>query len=167
MYLLPFAERLLWFSSALSSFPGQVPTHEVSSAAEGNVPAVTPTSAIICCAESMPSPGTSASRITASWWGFIASAIRLFSLAICSSSNCCRSSWSASICRCMGCDLPVKASTSCSLVHFNRSSPSNASLSASVSPLARAWRIRRPLDPNKSVTSADSLIRISSRRHSI
>jgi hypothetical protein len=25
-YLFPFAERLLWFSSALSSFPGQVPT---------------------------------------------------------------------------------------------------------------------------------------------
>jgi hypothetical protein len=34
MYLLPFAERLLEFSSALSSFPGQVPAQEVSSAAE-------------------------------------------------------------------------------------------------------------------------------------
>jgi hypothetical protein len=43
MYLLPFAERLLEFSSALSSFPGQVPTQEVNSAAEENVLAVTPT----------------------------------------------------------------------------------------------------------------------------
>jgi spore coat protein U-like protein len=66
MYLLPFAERLLEFSSALSSFPGQVPTQEVNSAAEGNVLAVTPTSAMICCAESMPKPGTYASRITVS-----------------------------------------------------------------------------------------------------
>jgi hypothetical protein len=48
MYLLPFAERLLEFSSALSSFPGQVPTQEVNSAAEENVLAVTPTSAITC-----------------------------------------------------------------------------------------------------------------------
>ncbi len=41
-YSLPLAERLLWFSSALSSFPGQVPTQEVNSAAEGNVLACTP-----------------------------------------------------------------------------------------------------------------------------
>ena len=66
MYLLPFAERLLEFSSALSSFPGQVPTQEVNSAAEENVLAVTPTSAITCCAESMPRPGISAKRITVS-----------------------------------------------------------------------------------------------------
>jgi len=33
MYLLPFAERLLEFSSALSWFPGQVPTQEVFFAA--------------------------------------------------------------------------------------------------------------------------------------
>jgi hypothetical protein len=58
-YLFPLAERLLWFSSALSSFPGQVPTQEVNSAAEENVLASTPTSAIICCAESTPNPGTS------------------------------------------------------------------------------------------------------------
>jgi hypothetical protein len=45
MYLLPFAERLLEFSSAPSSFPGQVPTQEVNSAAEENLLAVTPTSA--------------------------------------------------------------------------------------------------------------------------
>ena len=51
MYLLPFAERLLEFSSALSSLPGQVPTQEVNSAAEENVLAVTPTSAMICCAD--------------------------------------------------------------------------------------------------------------------
>ena len=36
-YLFPFAERLLWFCSALSSFPGQVPTQEVNSAAEAKV----------------------------------------------------------------------------------------------------------------------------------
>jgi hypothetical protein len=35
MYLLPLADRLLEFSSALSSLPGQVPTQEVNSAAEG------------------------------------------------------------------------------------------------------------------------------------
>ena len=57
-YLFPFAERLLWFSSALSSFPGQVPTQEVNCAAEGNVLACTPTSEITCCAESSPKPGT-------------------------------------------------------------------------------------------------------------
>src|SRR6266513_2022128 len=49
-YLFPFAERLLWFSSALSSFPGQVPTQEVNCAAEGKVLACTPTSEITCCA---------------------------------------------------------------------------------------------------------------------
>jgi hypothetical protein len=47
--LLPFAEWLLKFSSALSWFPGQVqPTQEVNSAAEGKVLAVVPTSAMIC-----------------------------------------------------------------------------------------------------------------------
>ena len=34
---------------------------------EGKVAAVGPTSAMICCAESTPRPGTSASRWTASW----------------------------------------------------------------------------------------------------
>lgn len=34
----------------------------------GNVAAVPPTSAMICCAESTPKPGTAASRWTASWW---------------------------------------------------------------------------------------------------
>ena len=64
MYLLPFADRLLRFCSALSSLPGQVPTQEVNSAADGKVPAVTPTSAITCCAESIPRPGTYARRST-------------------------------------------------------------------------------------------------------
>src|SRR5262245_32060480 len=63
---MPFAQRLLWFCSALSSSPGQVPTQAVNSAAEENVLACAPTSAMICCAESTPKPGTSASRITAS-----------------------------------------------------------------------------------------------------
>jgi hypothetical protein len=42
MYLLPFADRLLEFSSVLSSFPGHVPTQEVKSAAEGKVLACHP-----------------------------------------------------------------------------------------------------------------------------
>ena len=42
---VPLAERLLRFSSALSSFPGQFPTQEVNCAAAGNVLACTPTSA--------------------------------------------------------------------------------------------------------------------------
>src|SRR5271165_57066 len=56
MYRLPLAERLLWLCSALSFCPGQVPTQEVSCAAEGNVLACAPTSAITCCAESAPNP---------------------------------------------------------------------------------------------------------------
>src|ERR1019366_4096300 len=39
----------------------------------------------------------------------MACAIRLFSFPICSSSNRSRSKSSASICRCIGCDLPVRA----------------------------------------------------------
>ena len=39
--------------------------------AEGNVFAVGPTSAMICCAESTPRPGTSANRSTAPWCGRI------------------------------------------------------------------------------------------------
>jgi hypothetical protein len=49
-----------------SFFPGQVPTQEVNSAAEGNVLACAATSVTIYCAESTPNPGTSAKRITAS-----------------------------------------------------------------------------------------------------
>src|SRR5262245_12831356 len=51
---------------ALSSLPGQAPIHEARCFADGKVAAVAPTSAMICCAESTPSPGTSASRCTAS-----------------------------------------------------------------------------------------------------
>ena len=51
----------------LSSSPGQAPTQEERHFADGNVAAVGPTSAMICCAESTPRPGTSASRVTASW----------------------------------------------------------------------------------------------------
>jgi hypothetical protein len=57
MYLLPLAQRLLRFSSALSSLPGHVPTQEVNSAAEEKLAAVAATSAITCCAESIPKPG--------------------------------------------------------------------------------------------------------------
>src|SRR6266403_979857 len=52
---------------ALSSSPGQAPTHEERHFSEGKVAAVGPTSARICCAESTPRPGISASRSTASW----------------------------------------------------------------------------------------------------
>jgi hypothetical protein len=67
----------------------------------------------------------------------------------------------------MGCTLPVKASTSCSSVQCNRSSPSSANLLGSVSPCAKACRMRSPLAPSKLLTTTDSLMRISSSRHSI
>src|ERR1700752_5197280 len=46
-------------------FPGTGSHPRGHSAAEGNVLACSPTSAMICCAESTPKPGTSARRITA------------------------------------------------------------------------------------------------------
>src|SRR5438552_11999029 len=46
--------------------------------------------------------------------------------------SCSRSSCSASICRCIGCGLPVNASTSCSSLHFSRSSPKSANCFGSV-----------------------------------
>jgi hypothetical protein len=49
MYLLPLADRLLEFSSALSSLPGQVPTQEVNSAAEGNETVTKPYAADFWC----------------------------------------------------------------------------------------------------------------------
>src|SRR5467141_815228 len=55
---------------ALSSSPGQAPTHEERHFSEGKVAAVEPTSAMICCAESTPRPGISANRWTASWCGW-------------------------------------------------------------------------------------------------
>ena len=42
---------------ALSSSPGHAPIQEASRLAVANVAAVGPTSAMICCAESTPSPG--------------------------------------------------------------------------------------------------------------
>jgi serine/threonine protein kinase len=45
------------------------PEHEARRFAEGNVVAIGPTSAMICCAESTPKPGTAASRCTASCVG--------------------------------------------------------------------------------------------------
>src|SRR6516165_1834575 len=62
---LPFGARLLRFTPALSSSPGHAPTHETRFFAEAKVAALAPTSAMICCAESTPKPGTSASRWTA------------------------------------------------------------------------------------------------------
>ena len=63
---LPFGDRVLCDSPALSSFPGHTPTHEDSAFSDRNVAALGPTSAIICSAESTPKPGTSATRRTAS-----------------------------------------------------------------------------------------------------
>src|SRR5215472_1590902 len=48
MWRLPFGERWLRFTPALSSSPGQVPTHEERHFSEGKVAAVGPTSAMIC-----------------------------------------------------------------------------------------------------------------------
>src|SRR5215475_3605927 len=65
IWRLPLGERLLRFTPALSSSPGHAPTHETRFLAEGKVAALAPTSAMICCAESTPRPGTSANRCTA------------------------------------------------------------------------------------------------------
>ena len=69
--------------------------------------------------------------------------------------------------RCIGCGLPVKASISCSSLHRKRSSPKAANFFGSLSPWAKAHRIRSPLTPKRSLTTLDSLMRISSSRHSI
>src|SRR5215510_13587969 len=45
---VPFRGRRLWFSSALSFSPGQIPTQEAKFRAEGKLLAPTPTSAIAC-----------------------------------------------------------------------------------------------------------------------
>jgi hypothetical protein len=60
MERFPLAERLLLDSPALSWIPGQTPTHEASWAADGNAAARGPISAMICCAESIPRPGSQA-----------------------------------------------------------------------------------------------------------
>src|SRR6516225_5287749 len=51
MWRLPFGERWLWFTPALSSSPGQAPTHEERHFAQGKFAAVGPTSAMISCAD--------------------------------------------------------------------------------------------------------------------
>src|SRR5215469_6205968 len=48
MWRLPLGDRWLWFTPALSSSPGQVPTHEERHFSEGKVAAVGLTSAMIC-----------------------------------------------------------------------------------------------------------------------
>jgi len=65
MARLPFGERVLFDSPALSSSPGQDPTTKTGSCTirKALPPA---TSAIACMAESTPKPGTSATRCTAS-----------------------------------------------------------------------------------------------------
>src|SRR5256885_8914068 len=85
MWRLPFGERWLLDTPAVSSSPGHAPTQDESCLAEGKVAAVAPTSAMICCAESTPRPGTSASRSTASCCRRSRFAISWLSLPICSS----------------------------------------------------------------------------------
>jgi hypothetical protein len=65
-YLLPLAERLLWFSSALSSLSGTGSHPRGQLCRRGKRAGLYPTSEITGCAESTPKPGTSASRITVS-----------------------------------------------------------------------------------------------------
>ena len=79
---LPFADRLLLDSPALSSLPGQNPTQDASCPAEGKALAHGPISATICCAESTPNPGSSERRTMAASRAFIASAIILSSSVI-------------------------------------------------------------------------------------
>lgn len=62
---LPLGERLLLETSADSSRPGQTPTQEANCSGDGKLAAAGPISAMICCAESGPQPGTAAKRITA------------------------------------------------------------------------------------------------------
>src|SRR5437016_12570475 len=62
MLRLPFGERVLWDSPALSSSPGHTPIHEDKAFSESKLVASAPTSAIIWIAESTPKPGTSATR---------------------------------------------------------------------------------------------------------
>src|ERR1017187_4293804 len=52
MVLLPFGERVLLDSPALSSLPGHVPTHEDRAFSDSKAAASGPTSAIIWTAES-------------------------------------------------------------------------------------------------------------------
>src|ERR1039458_6413726 len=59
MVRLPFGERELLDSPALSSLPGHIPTHEAIAFGDGNTTALGPTSAIIWTPESTPKPGTS------------------------------------------------------------------------------------------------------------
>jgi hypothetical protein len=88
IWRLPFGERRLRFTPVLSSSPGPAPTHDERFLAETKVAASAPTSAMICCAESAPKPGTSASRSTASWCWRNRLAISWSSWPICCSINC-------------------------------------------------------------------------------
>ena len=64
---LPWGLRLFLETSADSSRPGHTPPKTLTVAVR-NEAADGPTCARICGAESMPQPGTSASRCTASWY---------------------------------------------------------------------------------------------------
>src|SRR5436853_3365087 len=153
---------------ALSSSPGQAPTHEERHFSEGKVAAVGPTSAMICCAESTPRPGTSASRSTAPWCWLSRLAISLSSWPICCSRNCNCSSAIFRSCRYTGFRSvhAPSASHNCSGVARKRSSAKAARAAGLVSPSASTFSIRRALTPNRSVTKLDNLMWASSRRDS-
>jgi hypothetical protein len=77
IWRLPSGDLLLRDTSADSSRPGQAPIQEAKRPGEGKAAASGPSSAITCCAESAPYPGTSASRTTAPLCFFSASAMLL------------------------------------------------------------------------------------------
>ena len=58
MWRLAVEQRVLLFIPARSSSSGHAPIHENRLLGQAKVAAVAPTSAIICCAESGPRPGT-------------------------------------------------------------------------------------------------------------
>ena len=87
IWRLPLGDLLLRDTSADSSRTGQAPIQEAQCLCEGKAAASGPTSAITCCAESAPYPGTSASRTTAPLLFFSASAMLWSRFPICWSIN--------------------------------------------------------------------------------
>src|SRR5438876_6814638 len=166
IWRLPLGERWLLATPALSSSPGHAPTQDDKCFCEANVAALAPTSAMICCAESTPRPGTSASRCTASWCSLSRLAISCSSLTICCSRNCNSSSTSFRSRRYTGLSSvqALSASHNCAGVARNFLSAKAATDVGLVSPSASACSIRRALRPSRSETRLDNLIWVSSSR---
>lgn len=64
---VPFGLRVCLDTAADASRPGHVPTHDALCSGDASDSALAPTSAITWGAESIPQPGISVSRCTASW----------------------------------------------------------------------------------------------------